>query len=345
MGTKMNVKKLLSVLLFLGIMAATFFVVLKNQDLSEILHTVAGMNKLYLALAVCMAVFFVAAEGLLFFHMFRSLGEKAGFLQCIKYAFVGFFYSGITPSASGGQPMQLYYMNKDGHSFVHSTIALVCAAMAYKLVLVLMGIGIAVFWWQGLRENMGRFVPLFFLGLFLNAVLVGTLLLLLGFGARIEKILLIPEKFLVKIHLLKESEKRRERLHEMVLQYADTVVFLRTHIKVIAYILAVTFLQRCCVFGLTYFVYRGMGLSGTGAIPIMALQAVVYITVDMLPLPGSQGVTELVYAAIFGKIFIGGTLTISMCVTRSINYDLPLMISAFVAGYCSLKKKKEKIQT
>jgi hypothetical protein len=101
-----------------------------------------------------------------------------------------------------------------------------------------------------------------------------------------------------------------------VLQYADTVVFLRTHVKVILHILAVTFVQRCAVFGLTYFVYRGMGLSGTGAIPVMALQAVVYITVDMLPLPGSQGVTELVYAAIFGAVFTGGTLTISMCDKR-----------------------------
>ena len=40
----MNVKKLLSVLLFLVIMGATVFVVLKNQDLTEVLHMVAGMN-------------------------------------------------------------------------------------------------------------------------------------------------------------------------------------------------------------------------------------------------------------------------------------------------------------
>ena len=191
---------------------------------------------------------------------------------------------------------------------------------------------------------MGNLMPLYFLGLALNSVLVLSLLLLLAFGAKIEKIILVPERFLIKIHLLKDSPKRREKLHEMVLQYADTVVFLRTHVKVILHILAVTFVQRCAVFGLTYFVYRGMGLSGTGAIPIMALQAVVYITVDMLPLPGSQGVTELVYAAIFGAVFTGGTLTISMCVTRGINYYLPLIISAIVAGYCSLKKKRETAQ-
>ena len=72
----MNVKKLLSVLLFLVIMGATVFVVLKNQDLTEVLHTVAGMNKIYLGLAIAMAIFFVGAEGLLFLHMFHSLGAS-----------------------------------------------------------------------------------------------------------------------------------------------------------------------------------------------------------------------------------------------------------------------------
>ena len=39
------------------------------------LHTVADMNKIYLGLAIAMAIFFVGADGLLFFHMYHSLGE------------------------------------------------------------------------------------------------------------------------------------------------------------------------------------------------------------------------------------------------------------------------------
>jgi hypothetical protein len=33
--------------------------------------------------------------------------------KVMRYSFIGFFFSGITPSASGGQPAQIYYMNKD----------------------------------------------------------------------------------------------------------------------------------------------------------------------------------------------------------------------------------------
>ena len=130
----------------------------------------------------------------------------------------------------------------------------------------------------------------------------------------------------------------------MVGQYQETVSFLKNHVRVIAFLVGFTFVQRCSVFVLTYFVYKGMGLSGTDAFTIMALQAVVYIAVDMLPLPGSQGITELMYAAVFGSVFVGGSLTISMCVSRGLNFYMLLLISALVAAYCwwSAGRRKEE---
>ena len=74
----MNVKKLLSVLLFLVIMGATVFVVLKNQDLTEVLHTVAGMNKIYLGLAIAMAIFFCGSGGTSVFPYVSFAGRKSG---------------------------------------------------------------------------------------------------------------------------------------------------------------------------------------------------------------------------------------------------------------------------
>ena len=333
-------KKVLSAVFFLALMTLTFYIVLQQQDLEEVLTTIAGMNKGYLLLAVLSAFFFVAAEGILFFYMFRSIGDRVGFMQCIKYAFIGFFYCGITPSATGGQPMQLFHMKRDGHKIADSTVALLSVAIAYKLILVLMGAGIVICWWSGLKNHLGDYLPLYFIGLFLNAALVVLLMAILLNSRGLFKLLAGLEKFGVKLHLMKPSVKRIEKLKEMVKQYHEVVQFLKTHVRVVFFLVVVTFLQRCTVFGLTYFIYRGMGLKGASLFSIMALQAVVYITVDMLPLPGSQGITELVYAAVFDRIFIGGTLTISMCVTRGINFYLPFLFSAIIAGFSFFHKKK-----
>lgn len=330
----MNYKKMLSAVLFLGLAALTFYVVFREQNFGELLAAVRGMQKGYLLAAALIAVFFVSAEGILIWYLLRSIGDRASLFSCLKYSFTGFFYSGITPSATGGQPMQLYYMSKDGHKVADSTVVLMSVATAYKFVLVVMGIGISVFWWDGLKGYLGEYLPLYFLGLFLNAALVVILLAIMLNGPGMERFLCGVERILVKLHLMKHSEKRREGIHNLVGQYQETVRFIRGHGRVLAFLVGFTFVQRCSVFVLTYFVYRGMGFHTASAFTIMALQAVVYIAVDMLPLPGSQGITELMYAAVFRDIFPGSSLTVSMCVSRGLNFYMLLIISAIVAAYC-----------
>lgn len=71
--------------------------------------------------------------------MYRSLGINEAFTHCCLYSFVGFFFSLITPSATGGQPVQLYVMKKDGLPLTVSAMLLVIATINYKLVLVAIG--------------------------------------------------------------------------------------------------------------------------------------------------------------------------------------------------------------
>ena len=54
----------------------------------------------------------------------KILGEKSIFLKNFKYTLIGFFFSSITPAASGGQPMEIYYMSRDGLNVANSTLAL-----------------------------------------------------------------------------------------------------------------------------------------------------------------------------------------------------------------------------
>ena len=121
---------------------------------------------------------------------------------------------------------------------------------------------------------------------------------------------------LKKLHILKKSGKRKEKLIEMADQYHEAVVFLIGHKNKIAFVLILTFIQRCSVFFMTWLIYKGMGLTGESVLSIMILQASVYIAVDMLPLPGAQGITEIMYKASFGQVFKGALLPASMCLTR-----------------------------
>ena len=93
---------------------------------------------------------------------------------------------------------------------------------------------------------------------------------------------------------------------------------------------AVTFLQRSTVFLITGMVYLGFGLSGSSLFHILAVQAAVYIAVDMLPVPGAQGITELMYAAVFGGVFGAQYVKASMVLVRGMDFYVPFCVSMLI---------------
>lgn len=329
MNKKSRRNFILNILFFVAVMVLTFWMVFREQNMGEILASVGSMPWTWLGLAVLLSVFFVSAEGVMIWYLLGKTGEKGRLFRCVAYSFVGFFFSGITPSATGGQPVQLYYMKKDGHSLSQSSVVLMTVAVIYKFVLVIIGLGMMILWNGPLREYLQEYYGLYILGLALNVVLVVILLMVMFTPALIRGILCKAEEFLERRRVLKPSETRKQKIEQFLAGYRGAVDFLRGRKGVVAKVVAGTFLQRASVFVLAYVVYRGLGLSGLGMLDITLLQASVYIAVDMLPVPGAQGITEAMYRAVFADVF-ARSLMPSLCVTRGISFYLVMVISLLV---------------
>ena len=135
---------------------------------------------------------------------------------------------------------------------------------------------------------------------------------------------------MTRLRLWKETSARQEKVELFLSGYRETVIFLRKHKRLIGVTIAGTFVQRCSVFVLTAVVYRGLGLSGTAVLDIVLVQAAVYIAVDMLPVPGAQGITEAMYRSVFRDIFVENTLVVSVCITRGISFYLVMLLGLVV---------------
>ena len=234
--------------------------------------------------------------------------------------------------------MQLYYMKRDGNSLSAASVVLMTVAIIYKLVLVLIGIGILLLWGAPLKKYLQAYYGLYFLGLFLNVALV-VILLMVMFSQRTIRICFYQiEKIMLRFRLWRRTESRREKVEQFLSGYQETVVFLRSHKGLIGITIAGTFFQRFRVFVLTYVVYRGLGLSGVAILDVILVQAAVYIAVDMLPIPGAQGITEAMYHCVFQNIFLGKYLGVSVCITRGVSFYLMLFIG--FAVFCVVRQRK-----
>lgn len=331
------------IVLFASVMLLTFYAVFQKKDLFGIWNAIIRMELGNFIIAISLGLFFVSAEGITIWYLLVSLGNKCSIWRCIKYSFIGFFYSGITPSATGGQPVQLYYMKRDGYKTSDSSVILMTVALAYKLVLVLIGVCLFFLWYRHLKYFMKDYIILYFVGLFLNFIVVLAIFVAMRFPNILIRIAYAFEKGMIRMRIWNVDSERKERIQYFVQSYDHTVKFMVEYKRKLLVLFIMTMLQRCSLFLLTYIVYRGFHLSGSSMFSIMSLRAAVCISVDMLPVPGAQGITELVYQTVFVNIFTKTYLFPSMLIIRGINFYFLLFVCGVVTGLTILKNKHIKV--
>ena len=102
----------------------------------------------------------------------KSLGGESSFAKNLKYSLIGLCFSSITPAASGGQPMQVYYMYKDKVSVANSTLALLINLTSMQIITINFALVSLCFNYQYLNKIL---IIFFVIGISLN---IGALILL-----------------------------------------------------------------------------------------------------------------------------------------------------------------------
>lgn len=321
-------KKAVFNLVFLVVVfGLTIYGVFHGEDLGGMMNAIRGADYRWLIPGVGCVVFFIWGESIIIWYMMRSSGIHLRKWTCFLFSSVGFFFSCITPSASGGQPMQIYYMKKEKVSIPVSTVILMVVTITYKLVLVVIGIGILFFVRGFLHRYLEGILPVYYLGLALNVFCVVFMIVLVFHPLLAKSIMTKGMAVLERMHILKHKESRTKKLEESMDLYNETATYLRGNVGVIVKVFLITFVQRMALFTTTWFVYRAFHLSGTSAMDVIFLQAVISIAVDMLPLPGGMGISETLFLNIFQPVF-GGFLLPGMVLSRGLGYYVQLLVSA-----------------
>ena len=340
---KKTVVYILNVLFIILIAVLTVNLLFKDQELGTIISDLGRADPIWILAGAVLAVLFVAGESVIIRYMLGMFRTKVPLRRCLKYSFIGFFYSYITPSSSGGQPAQLIYMRKDGIPLGQSSLVLLVITITFKAVLVVFGAVFFVFEYSFVREVAGDWFWLLTVGFVLNVAYISGLLLLLLRPASAGRLMRWTVKALCKIRLLKSEklDSYTARVKRLESTYTEGAQYMKTHLGAVAKIFLMTCAQRLCYFAIAWVVYCSCGLSGTSFIGIITVQTMIAITVEMLPLPGAAGITEACFLVMFGGIFGEGFVKTGMLLNRGLTYYVILIIGAavtFTAHILAVKK-------
>lgn len=341
---KIEWKKIINILFLAIVFFLTLWSVFHGEDLGKMLFFLSTADFRYIAPSIVCVILFIIGESVVIFYLMRTLGTHVQFSHCCLYSFIGFFYSCITPSASGGQPMQVVAMRRDKIPVAVSTVVLSIVTITYKLVLVLIGAAVLLIRPPQLMVYLQPVESIMYLGLGLNVICIGGLLMLV-FHPNTARILADRTMGIInRIRPFRDPQKQSEHLARIITQYQGTAEFYRTNQHVILHVFLITFLQRCLLFLVTWFTYRAFDLSGHSLPVIVLLQGMISVAADMLPLPGGMGISENLFLEIFQPIFGEALILPGMVISRGISYYTQLLISAVmtVVAFFVIKEDRQK---
>ena len=333
-----NTKQIIrNIIIFLLLIFITFIFIFKNYDFNNTIKIIMEADIKYLLLAIITMLLYIIFESLNIKNIIRSLGNNIPIINAIKYTFIGFFFSGITPGGSGGQPMEIYYMKKDNIPVTSSTIALLIELISFHTITIICGIIGLIINKQLMTKEL---IWIFIIGLILKAIVL-LLMLIALFSKKISNYLI---KFTIKIlhkFKCKNLDKLEKDLNESLIQYQNSSIYIKNHQSIFVKSLITVLIQVIMYYTISYFIYRSFGLNEFSYLKIISIQALLYVSTSSLPLPGTVGISENVFLKIYATIFTVSVLPSAMILNRCISFYLFMLISLIIVIFNFLIKNKK----
>ena len=333
---RFGLKMLRNLIFFILLIIFTFWFIFKDQDLNELLNVVTMSNKYYILIGAILMLGVYLMESINVRAVLVSLGEKKfSIIRALKYTSIGAFFSAITPAATGGQPVEIYYMSKDKIKTSNGTMAMLIQLCGFQISTLSLSIICAILQPHLLSDGIIWF---YLLGIIINGFVLSIMLLATFSTKMTRKLLNLLLKFMKKSKI-KNYELRKKKLEDELKQYSKSSEYIKQHFGEFIKAIIRVFIQIIIYHSIPYFVYRAFGLNDLSFFDLFAMQAVFYSTVSGIPLPGSIGVSESLFLKLFGPAFGGVLLNGAMLLYRFVSFYLYIIIFAIVVIVTAVKTR------
>ncbi len=270
------------------------------------------------------------------------LNSKLKIKDGIKNCILGQFFNNITPSATGGQFFQAFYMNKFCNvQYGVAVGALVIKFLCFQVALTLFCSLVLLFKFKYFVSKIQGFTILVFVGFSIN-VFVALGLILVGINKKVSIFFIdLFEKLLQKLKILKSTRKKLIDIKKEIDVFNQNVLKAFQHKKILFKMLSYSFLQILSfyfvnvIIALIFDVKLGLGQ----VINIICGAACVQMSTTFIPMPGAIGGAEVLFYLIYDGIFSSTKTNIALLTWRIYTFYFPLIIGLVLLKFVNKDKK------
>ncbi len=297
---------------------------------------------------ISLLIAWLTDSGVIYLLVKKTSDKHFSFFESFKTTIIGGFFGMITPSYSGGQPMQLIYMSKRGISLGAST-----SVMIFKFVLeqgALETIAILGFVRaMHLMTQVPAAASLAFIGFTISTAIIFFLIILSLSKRLYNKIFGAFKWFIALFKFSKRLRPKVETLLDKVdtemEKYAQSTKIISKDPLLLILTFSLGIISNLANFFIVYVCIAAMGLAQnvlSTLLNLISVQSLATMIIYFAPTPGSSGVAEggfyLFFSTMVPKEYLG-TITFEW---RVLSYFIPLLIGFVFVTWMSFHGIKLK---
>ncbi len=328
--------RVLWTLLFVVIAALSVWMVTSQSQtfsIDEFKAFLASASVSYIIAAIVCMLGFIVFEAAALKCLDGAFGYRHSLGKGIVYSATDIYFSAITPSATGGQPVCGMFMMRDGIPGAVTTASLLINLAMYSFSILLIGIFSITFHFNVFSDYFGTVSKLLIVfGLLIQVILTLFIVLLIFREKLLHRICSRVLGFLGKIRLIRKPEKKLKKLDRSMAEYRACIEMIKKSGARGPLIRAFIFnlLQRISQVSVTMFTFLAASGSPSLADEVWSMQNFVVIGSYCAPIPGAMGVADWLLLDGFGEIMSAAAATNLEILSRAASFYLCTMLCGII---------------
>ncbi len=324
---------------------AIILILLFGTDLDEIGDALKNFNIWWLFACIAALFLYWFTDGLLLYDITAYMYKKTPLNRCVKIGVIGLYYCALTPSSTGGQPVQVMYMRRDNIPVGTATCIVGIKFVVFELSLcTIYVIGMFLRGADYYANNREAFW-FAMLGFVINLAAVLVIILTIVNKKLVLRIGNWVIRMLSKIRIIKKKEKTLAHFSEVIDEYHTAASYIsRYKLRAFgSYLISV--INLAFMFLIPYLIYLSFGFTKYNVLDVFIMEAFLFLAVSFFPLPGAAGASEGGFMLFFGPFFGAGT-AVAMLIWRFLTYYMILITGSLMVVFdevSSMRRKKPKL--
>ena len=327
------------ILIILTVIVSYF---LLKDNFYEIIDIIVHANMFWIIIALALFTLYLYLQTIPFFDLTKIYYKKISFSYMFYIIVATNFFNGITPLATGGQPLQVYELHKKGIPTVDASNAVLQNSIIFQIAIVLWSILSIII------NNTLHLFPItktlkYFLtiGVSLN-IIVLFIFIFISFSKNFNRTIInFIIKVLHKLHIVKDMEKQKEKWNNICKQFYENSSILIKNKWVLIKGVLLLLLAFSVYYTIPFTIAHAINCSENLTIMnTIILSSYVLLSSNYLPIPGATGGVEYSFIGYFKNFVKDYKINALLICWRFITYYLPTIIGGVVFSINSSEKKE-----